>query len=179
MTALSSFVIMVVCWLAIVSSQQTSQQPDVVVAPLRGALTLYDKACTRCHGVAGSFYGPDLGKNKTDVQLRKMVWEMCIAQGGLIVSKREIDAMTAYHRSIIRNEPYIEVLKSNEMMLTGEATLGSQVWAVSGKKTWPCTVQETAWFLQKPPVQITHIVVQLGKKRTQSSATLGSFSHDR
>lgn len=178
MTALSSFVIIVVCWLTLGSSQQTAQQPEVVIAPLRGALTLYDKACTRCHGIAGSFYGPDLGKKKTDVQLRKMVWDMCIAQGGLIVSKREVDAMTAYHRSIMRNEPYVEVLKSDEMMLVGEATQGSRVWAVSGTKSWACTVQETSWFLAKPRAKITHIVVQLGKKQTRLSATVGSFSHE-
>jgi hypothetical protein len=137
------------------------------VLPLRGAISLYDKACVRCHGPGGSFYGSELGKGKTAAQLRKMVWEMCIAQGGLTVSQREIDAMTAYHRSIMKSEPFVEVIAMTAKTITGEATPGTTIQLETRGRLAPVTITT------KP----TNIIATLNGKTSRLPVGLGKFTH--
>ena len=146
------------------------------VLPLRGALSLYDTACIRCHGPGGSFFGPDLGKGKTAAQLRKMVWEMCIAQGGLTVSQREIDAMTAYHRSIMAHEPYIEVIAVTESRVTGEATPGTVLELQVGSKVLPITLTENRWNVLVDTSKPAIIIATRNGKTTRLPVGLGKFT---
>lgn len=146
------------------------------VLPLRGAISLYDKACVRCHGPGGSFYGSDLGKGKTAAQLRKMVWEMCIAQGGLTVSQREVDAMTAYHRSIMYTEPYIEVIAVTESSVTGEATPGTVLELRVGSKVLPVALTETRWNVLMDASKPATIIATRNGKTTRLPVGLGKFT---
>lgn len=146
------------------------------VLPLRGAISLYDKACVRCHGPGGSFYGSDLGKGKTAAQLRKVVWEMCIAQGGLTVSQREIDAMTAYHRSIMYTEPYIEVTAVTESKVTGEATPGTVLELQVGSKVLPVALTENRWNVLVDASKPATIIATRNGKTTRLAVGLGKFT---
>lgn len=146
------------------------------VLPLRGAISLYDKACVRCHGPGGSFYGSELGKGKTAAQLRKMVWEMCIAQGGLTISQREIDAMTAYHRSIIKSEPFVEVIAITGKSITGEATPGTTLQLETTGRLAPVTITENRWLAILDTRKPTTIIATLNGKTCRLPVGLGKFT---
>lgn len=149
---------------------------NMEVLPLRGAISLYDKACVRCHGPGGSFYGDDLGKGKTDAQLRKMVWEMCVAQGGLTVSRREVDAMTAYHRAMIQKEPYVEVTSVSATKWSGEATPGTTLQLQSGSKLLPITLTENRWEVVPNDTKAALIIATRNGKSTRLPLELGKFT---
>ena len=146
------------------------------VMPLRGAISLYDKACVRCHGPGGSFYGSELGKGKTAAQLRKMVWEMCIAQGGLTVSQREIDAMTAYHRSIMKSEPFVEVIAITAKSITGEATPGTTLQLETRGRLAPVNITENRWLATLDTTKPTTIIATLNGKTCRLPVGLGKFT---
>ena len=146
------------------------------VLPLRGAISLYDKACVRCHGPGGSFYGSDLGKGKTAAQLRKMVWEMCIAQGGLTVSQREVDAMTAYHRSIMYTEPYIEIIAVSPTAVSGEATPGTTIELQVGTRVLPITLTENRWNVLLDTSKPATIIATRNGKTTRLAVSVGKFT---
>lgn len=146
------------------------------VLPLRGAISLYDKACVRCHGPGGSFYGSDLGKGKSAAQLRKMVWEMCIAQGGLTVSQREVDAMTAYHRSIMQNEPFIEITALTSTKVSGEATPETTLQLHSGSKTVLVQLTDNRWSVAMDTLKAATITATRNGKTTRLPVSLGKFT---
>ena len=149
---------------------------NMEVLPLRGAISLYDKACVRCHGPGGSFYGSELGKGKTAAQLRKMVWEMCIAQGGLTVSQREIDAMTAYHRSIMTREPYVEIIAVTAKTITGEATPGTTLQLETRGRLAPVTITENRWIATLDTSKPITIIATLNGKTSRLPVGLGKFT---
>ena len=149
---------------------------NMEVLPLRGAISLYNKACVRCHGPGGSFYGSELGKGKTAAQLRKMVWEMCIAQGGLTVSQREIDAMTAYHRSIMTREPYVEIIAVTAKTITGEATPGTTLQLETRGRLAPVTITENRWLATLDTSKPTTIIATLNGKTCRLPVGLGKFT---
>lgn len=146
------------------------------VLPLRGAISLYDKACIRCHGPGGSFYGSDLGKGKTPAQLRKIVWEMCIAQGGLTVSQREVDAMTAYHRSMMCAEPFVEVIGVTASKVSGEATPGTALELQMGPKVVPISLVENHWSVHFDTSKQATIIATRNGKTTRLPVGLGKFT---
>ena len=149
---------------------------NMEVLPLRGAISLYDKACVRCHGPGGSFYGSELGKGKTAAQLRKMVWEMCIAQGGLTVSQREIDAMTAYHRSIMKSEPFVEVIAVTAKSITGEATPGTTIQLETRGRLAPVSIIENRWIATLDTSKPTTVIATLNGKTSRLPVGLGKFT---
>ena len=105
-----------------------AQPPAPKVAVLaRGPISVYEQACARCHGPNGSFYGPDLGKGKTDSQLYKAVQDMADNQGQIELTPIEVEAQTAYHRAIIKREPYIAMTGRTKTLLRGEVTKGATV----------------------------------------------------
>ena len=117
----------------------------------RGPIAVYEEACARCHGPNGSFYGPDLGKGKTDSQLYKAVQDMADNQGQIELSPVEVEAQTAYHRAIIKREPFLAVTERTKATICGEATKGSVVTVtVAGKPQqvrvtgfqWSATLRE-------------------------------------
>lgn len=164
---------------SLLSRQAQSSQavaPSMDVLPLRGAISLYDKACVRCHGPGGSFYGSELGKGKTPEQLRKMVWEMCIAQGGLTVSQREVDAMTAYHRSIMYSEPFVEVVSVTATTVSGEATPGTLISVNIGSRTVPASTKDNKWMASFDTSKAATITATQKGKTIQIPVVLGRFS---
>ena len=146
------------------------------VLPLRGAISLYDNACVRCHGPGGSFYGSDLGKGKSAAHLRKMVWEMCIAQGGLTVSQREVDAMTAYHRSIMQNEPFIEITALTSTKLSGEATPGTTLQLQTGTKIVAIPLTDNCWTVATDASKSATLTATRNGKTTRLPVSLGKFT---
>lgn len=100
----------------------------------RGPMAVYDQACVRCHGPEGSFYGPEFGKGLGDAALRRAVADMADGKGDVRLSPAELEAQTAYHRAIIRHEPFVAITLRTPDRLAGEATEGASVsvW-VDGK----------------------------------------------
>lgn len=110
------------------------QAKEGVKTLVRGPIAAYEQACARCHGPNGSFYGPDLGKGKTDSQLYKAVQSMADNQGQIELTPVEVEAQTAYHRAIIKREPFLAVTERTRATICGEVTKGSTITVtVSGK----------------------------------------------
>lgn len=143
-------------------------QPPAPKVLVRGPIALYEKACANCHGPNGSFYGPDLGKGKTDSQLYKAIQDMADNQGQIELSPVEVEAVTAYHRAIIKREPFLAVTERTAATLCGEATKGSAVQVtVAGKPQQVRVVgfQWSATLKGEGPILIT-------AHRKNKSATL-------
>jgi hypothetical protein len=106
-----------------------------------------------------------------------MVWEMCIAQGGLTVSQREIDAMTAYHRSIMKSEPFLEVIALTAKNITGEVTPGTTIQLETRGRLAPVTITENRWIATLDTTKPTHIIATLNGKTSRLPVGLGKFTH--
>jgi hypothetical protein len=72
-------------------------------------MSYFESNCARCHGAYGSFYGEGFGKNLTDSKLRQVVHDMAAGPGNAPVTEPQLDALTAYHRSMINGKPFLIV----------------------------------------------------------------------
>jgi hypothetical protein len=120
-------------------------QPPAPKPLARGPIALYDRACANCHGPNGSFYGPELGQGKTDAQLYKAVQDMADNQGQIELAPVEVEAITAYHRAIIKHEPFLAVTRRTKSELKGEVTKGSLVTVTVAGKPQKVTLVGTLW----------------------------------
>lgn len=119
--------------------------PRAVPVLPRGPITVYDHSCAGCHGPNGSFYGPDLGKGKTDAQLYKAVQDMADNQGQVELTPVEVEAQTAYHRAIIKGEPFLAVTERTKKLLRGEVTKGATVSVTILGKPQKVVVEGFTW----------------------------------
>lgn len=111
----------------------------------RGPIALYDRACANCHGPNGSFYGPELGQGKTDAQLYQAVQDMADNQGQIALTPAEVEAVTAYHRAIIKKEPFVAITGRTRTELRGEVMKGSTVSVTVAGKAVPVSLSGTTW----------------------------------
>ncbi|MES2463025.1 MAG: cytochrome c [Armatimonadota bacterium] len=160
-------------------------EPAPKLAPIpplplaRGPIATYDEACARCHGPNGSFYGPTLGKGKTDAQLRQVIQEMAEGPSQLPpLPAAELEAQTAYHRALIKAEPFLAVTVRTAARLEGETTAGATVMVTAGTKTIGAKVEGSRWSAvlpEKGPAPI--ITARIGKTVTTLDTARASFSH--
>ena len=120
-------------------------QPPAPQPLPRGPIAVYEQACARCHGPNGSFYGPDLGLGKTDAQLYKAVQDMADNQGQIELTPLELEAQTAYHRAIIKREPFLAITQRTKSTLSGEVTKGSSVTVTVAGKLQTVRVEGFVW----------------------------------
>lgn len=120
-------------------------QPPAPKPLLRGPIAVYEQACARCHGPNGSFYGSDLGLGKTDAQLYKAVQAMADNQGQIELTSTELEAQTAYHRAIIKREPFLAITGRTKSTLCGEVTKGSTVAVTVAGKPQKVRVEGFVW----------------------------------
>lgn len=148
-------------------------------ALVHGPIATYDAACARCHGPKGSFYGPDLGKGKTDTQLRQVIREMAEGPSQLpTLPSVELDAQTAYHRALIKGEPFLAVTFRGETRLEGEVTSGATVTVATGGKTAAAKVEGSHWSIPltaKAPAPI--VTARRGKAISTLDTAKAAFSH--
>ena len=122
-----------------------AQPPAPKVLP-RGPVAVYEQACARCHGPNGSFYGPDLGKGKTDSQLYKAVQGMADNQGQIELASAEVEAQTAYHRAIIKREPFLAITGRTKTELRGEMTPKASVIVMVEGKPQKVRTERFTWI---------------------------------
>jgi hypothetical protein len=144
-----------------------------------GPIATYDAACARCHGPNGSFYGPALGKGKTDAQLRQVIQEMAEGPSQLPpLPQRELDAQTAYHRALIKAEPFLAVTVRTPNKIEGEATSGAAVTVTTGGKTTAAKVEGSHWSAYLAAGNTAPLVsARLGKIVTTLDTARAAFSH--
>ena len=163
-----------------IAAPETPKPSPTPPPPLsHGPIATYDAACARCHGPNGSFYGPTLGKGKTDAQLRQVIQEMAEGPAQLPpLPIIELDAQTAYHRAIIKAEPFIAVTSRTPARIEGEVTSGSTITVTVGGKTTAAKTDGTHWSASLPakgPAPI--ITARIGKATTTLDTASAAFSH--
>jgi hypothetical protein len=149
-------------------------------APLaHGPIATYDAACARCHGPNGSFYGPTLGKSKTDAQLRQVIKEMAEGPSQLPpLPPIELDAQTAYHRALIKAEPFLAVTTRTKTTIEGEVTSGATVTLTADGKPQTAKMEGSHWSASlsaKNPTPV--ITARIGKTTTILDSARAAFSH--
>jgi hypothetical protein len=121
-----------------------------------GPVTTFERACARCHGSEGSFYGRDFAR-LTEADLRKYVLDMMEGPGQLDPSPAAVAAMVAYHRAIAAGEPFLCVTEYRPggrvtPTLAGEASPEASVQLVKGEREKRLVVsQEGRWVEPEPP----------------------------
>lgn len=153
-------------------------QPPALVKPLaRGPITVYEESCARCHGPNGSFYGPDLGKGKTDAQLYKAVQDMADNQGQVELTAVELEAQTAYHRAIIKHEPFVAVTARTKTELRGETTKGATVSVTVAGKPQPVKRTGFTWTAMLEGAGPVLILARLKGAETRLDPQKAAHSH--
>jgi hypothetical protein len=71
-------------------------------------VSTFEKACARCHGSQGSFYGDEFA-NLRDQELIDVTREMMEGPAFLHPSDVDVRAMVAYHHALVAAEPFVVV----------------------------------------------------------------------
>jgi len=145
--------------------------------PPRGPVAVYDKACLRCHGPEGVNYGPTFGKALTDRALRQAVLDMKDGKGDIALTDDEIDAQTAYHRAIIRREPFVVVTLDLPRRLAGECTEDAVVTVTVDGKSVPVQRSGYRWDAAVPAGERREIAARVGKATTRLDPAKARWSH--
>ncbi len=144
-----------------------------------GPIATYDTACARCHGPNGSFYGPTLGKGKTDAQLRQVIKEMAEGPSQLPpLPAVELEAQTAYHRALIKGEPFVALTLRTKTRIEGEVTSGSTITVTQSGKTTAAKIDGSRWSAPLAAKSAAPtIMARLGKTSTMLNIGTAAFSH--
>lgn len=141
---------------------QSSIQPSTVPAtdfkPAFAAMQYFDVNCARCHGPQGSFYGKEFGRHLSDEALTKVVHEMAEGPGNAPLKEDELKIVVAYHRSLIRGDPFISITARDNGILHGEATPASHI-TVDGK---PAQIEGFTWSAPEGNI----LIAERDKKKT-------------
>lgn len=162
------------------AAPETPKPSPTPPSPLaHGPIATYDVACARCHGPNGSFYGPGLGKGKTDAQLRQVIQEMAEGPSQLPpLPTIELDAQTAYHRAIIKAEPFIAATSRTPSRIEGEVTSGAIVTVTVGGKATAAKADGTHWSASlQPKSPLPIVTARIGKSITTLDTASAAFSH--
>lgn len=148
-------------------------------------ISYFESNCARCHGAYGSFYGEGFGKNLTDSKLRQVVHDMAAGPGNAPVTEPQLDALTAYHRSMIDGKPFLIINAADEAQdgsrtLKGETTPESQISLRWEGGTATAAVQDFTWSA-KLPVNIdwskVEVVARKGEAQTVLNLGESEYSH--
>jgi hypothetical protein len=129
--------------------------PDAAPAPALalaeplavGPLTFFNQSCARCHGQYGSFYGEGFAAQRTDADLARVVREMVTGPAQASLPRRDLDALTAYHRSLADGRPFVALTHKEGTVLAGEVTPRAAVVLRAAGRLIPAQVVEHAWTL--------------------------------
>ncbi len=77
-------------------------------APLDFAATTYfQDRCARCHGAYGANYNLQHMAQSSDEKLREVIAAMADGPGQAPLEARQLEAQTAYHRSMMDGKPFL------------------------------------------------------------------------
>lgn len=136
--------------------------------------------CQRCHGEAGANYSPEMGKGKTDAWLTQEVTEMAEGPGQGPLQGESLAAQVAFHRSLIRKEPFVYVAKLAGGSIAGETTPGAKITVVVGTKRIPAKVTDSEWTATIPKdaqPKTTTVEATLDSKTVKLVLAKGWYSH--
>jgi hypothetical protein len=155
-----------------------AQPPAPKVLP-RGPIAVYERSCANCHGPNGSFYGPDLGQGKTDAQLYKAIQDMADNQGQVELTPTELESQTAYHRAIIKREPFLALTSRTPTALKGEVTTGSTVTVTVAGKPQSVTVVGFTWSATLEGIGPILITARRKNKESHLNPDRAAHSHSK
>jgi hypothetical protein len=175
--AIAAYALQSVAHVAFADSKSTTKTLET--API----SYFDQNCARCHGPMGSFYGDNFGANLTDAQLKRVVKEMADGPGNAPVDGLDLDAQIAFHRALVKKEPFIAVLEKSGNELRGEVSPGSQV-ELDMPQPIKAKVTENQWVLTLPNnIQESSGGLKLKARLNGKTIELGwpkkVFSHSR
>lgn len=141
-------------------------------------------SCARCHGDYGANYGDEFGVGLSEAELRKFVDDMASGPGAAPLEGRELDAQVAFHRSMIRKQPFLDWTALNGDAIEGEVMEGSTVHVEIGGKSYPAKVDDARWSFTYPAgvdaassLSKTVIVAQRKGAETRLPLASQAFSH--
>lgn len=141
----------------------------------------FNDHCQRCHGPGGSFYGEDFGKSHTAGELHETVRQMTIGPGQAPLHGDSLNALVAYHRSLIQDSPFVLIATRQPDSLTGFVTAGATVQVITKNAAISGKVQGRQWKVSLPDSiesgTINHIHAVLEGDTTTLSLDLFPFSH--
>lgn len=109
------------------------------------AIAYFQSHCASCHGPYARFAGPQYSRALSDAALIQKVEEMAAGPGKAPLDAPGLAAQTAYHRSLVRGEPYVSLTSPDPGGLAGEVTPGAAVELVIGGERVAASVQGHEW----------------------------------
>lgn len=115
--------------------QESESKPAKPAEPLKIAPRAYYRDhCQRCHGVDGINFLPGYAQKAPLDKLRADVRRMAVGAGEAPLEAPDIEVQTAYAELASAGKPFLSWTGKKDLVLTGEASLGSDVTAmVNGK----------------------------------------------
>jgi hypothetical protein len=160
-----------------VSGKPISSTRPVQTAPIQ----YFETNCSRCHGSYGRFFGDEFGKDLSDKQLRETITDMAAGPAKAPLQGEALDAQVAFHRALIRKEPFLVWTGASKTALWGEVTPGSKVQVKFGKMTVGASVKENRWRVDIPKGASAQAVItaRLSGKQTVLDLSKSAYSHSR
>lgn len=139
----------------------------------------FETNCARCHGSYGRAFGDDFGKDLSDKQLRQTVSDMAAGPAKAPLDGEPLDVLVAFHRALIKKEPFLVWTGASKSALWGEVSPGSKVQARFGKSTVDAQVKGVEWQVKIPPKASGKAIItaRIGEKQTTLDLSKNSYSH--
>jgi hypothetical protein len=129
-----------------------------------GPISFFQGSCFRCHGPYGSFYDDGALERHPGDDLRAVVARMVLGPAQADLPDPDIEALTAYHRSLLDGKPFLAVLEwptgrgspapdapaPANPSLRGECTPGSFVRLTLGALQLDAAVDGHEWTIALP-----------------------------
>lgn len=165
---------LLICLLFISGKPASSTRP-AQTAPIQ----YFETNCSRCHGSHGRLFRNEFGKGLSDKQLRETITDMAAGPAKAPLQGEALDAQVAFHRSMIRKEPFLVWTGKSKTTLWGEVSPGSKVQAKFGKRIVDAHVKGNEWRVEIPKGASAQavIIARLARKQVTLDLTKGSFSH--
>ena len=140
------------------------------------AITYFEDRCARCHGAYGGNYDTAHMAQSSDEKLRQVIRDMAEGPGQAPLDDRQLDAETAFHRSLLDGKPFVSfnaMMRSDEKtILSGEVTPEATVQIRLDQTTIAATVDEHTWQATLPAnFDVAHafVVAAKGDAKTELS----------
>lgn len=131
-----------ILWISVIPSQTTSTS-------LEGPMSYFSRACSRCHGVEGRQYAPDMLRRRSLASLKAEILDMADGPGMAPLSSKDLAAQVELHRAFLTKKPFVFVASVGKAGCSGEAFGLKEITLINGKKQWKVKVVEGLWKIEK------------------------------